>query len=181
MLAGDVEDLPPSLLGLSTTGLLRGEPAASIERWLESACGAGLAQASPDEYRTLSLTALGRDVMAGRVTDVAIVPPQARKPGERSRSRKGGSRGAASGKAGPSVLPPAPEEAVAALRAWRLDEARSRGIAPFIILHDRTLHAIAALRPQSLDDLGDIPGIGPGKLAEYGAAIVAVLKSAPPS
>ena len=64
-----------------------------------------------------------------------------------------------------------------ALRAWRLDEARRRGIAPFIIMHDRTLHAIAALGPQSLDDLSEVPGIGPGKLAEYGEAIVAIVKA----
>lgn len=174
MLVGEVAELPPSLVGLSTTGLLRGESSASVERWIESTCGAGLVQSSPDEYRTLSLTVLGRDVMAGRVTEVAMVPPQARKPGEKPRLRSSKSRS----RSGTALeLPPASEEAVAALRAWRLDEARSRGIAPFIIMHDRTLHAIAALQPQSLDDLSDVPGIGPGKLAEYGEAIVAIVKA----
>jgi ATP-dependent DNA helicase RecQ len=67
---------------------------------------------------------------------------------------------------------------VEALRAWRLDEARRRGIAPFIILHDRTLRAIAARRPRSIDDLGSVPGIGPGKLAEYGEALIHVVRAA---
>ena len=67
---------------------------------------------------------------------------------------------------------------VDALRSWRLDEARRRGIAPFIILHDRTLLAIAAATPRNIDALLDIPGIGPAKLAEYGDAIVMVVASA---
>ena len=69
-------------------------------------------------------------------------------------------------------------ELVDALREWRLEEARRRAIAPFIVLHDRTLHAIAATRPQSVLELQRIPGIGPSKLAEYGEAIVAVLAGA---
>ena len=76
------------------------------------------------------------------------------------------------------MLPPASPDVVDALRAWRLDEARRRAVAPFIILHDRTLTAIAATRPQSLDALHDVPGIGPGKLAEYGEAIVAIVRIA---
>ena len=65
---------------------------------------------------------------------------------------------------------------VAALREWRLAEARRRAIAPFIILHDRTLMAIAAARPRSEGELLAVPGIGPGKAAEYGDAIVAVVR-----
>ena len=47
--------------------------------------------------------------------------------------------------------------------------------APFIILHDRTLMAIAAAQPQSTEELLAVPGIGPGKAAQYGDAIVAAL------
>ena len=49
-------------------------------------------------------------------------------------------------------------------------------IAPFIILHDRTLMAIAAARPRSTDELLAVPGIGPGKATEYGDAIVSVVR-----
>jgi len=63
------------------------------------------------------------------------------------------------------------------LRAWRLDEARRRGVAPFIILHDRTLLAIAAALPHTQEELLDVPGIGPGKQAEYGDAIISVVAS----
>jgi ATP-dependent DNA helicase RecQ len=70
------------------------------------------------------------------------------------------------------------ETAVAeALRAWRLAEARRQGIAPFIILHDQTLAAIAATLPRSTPALGAVAGIGPGKLAKYGDAILTVVSS----
>lgn len=54
---------------MSTTGLLRHEPPRTIERWIEAACAAELIRRSADRYRTLSLTARGRDVMAGRVDE----------------------------------------------------------------------------------------------------------------
>jgi ATP-dependent DNA helicase RecQ len=180
MLTG-ADDLPPALNALSTTGLLRGDSATRIERWIDAACGADLLTMSGDEYRTLRLTPLGRDVMTGRVTDVAIAPPVAERP-QSSASRRRRSRGirpADGGLAAPHAQP-ADEQLVDALRRWRLDEARRRGIAPFIILHDRTLLAIAAAAPASVDALLDVPGMGPAKLAEYGAAIVAMVASVKP-
>jgi superfamily II DNA helicase RecQ len=62
-----------------------------------------------------------------------------------------------------------------ALRAWRVDHARQRSVAPFVILHDRTLIAIATALPRSSDELLGIPGIGPAKLEAYGDAILATV------
>ncbi len=77
MLVGLVEDLPEPLTRLSTTGLLREHTPRSVEQWIDAGCGAGLIRSSTDQYRTLSLTPLGRDVMAGRVEDVRMVVPSA--------------------------------------------------------------------------------------------------------
>ena len=66
---------------------------------------------------------------------------------------------------------------VDALRAWRLAEARHRGMAPFVILHDRTLEAIAARLPDSPEVLGTVHGIGPAKLATYGEAILTLVSA----
>jgi ATP-dependent DNA helicase RecQ len=78
MLTGIVDDLPAPLTRLSTTGLLRDEPPRTIERWIDASCSAGLIRVSSDQYRTLSLTALGRDVLAGRVEEVVLAPPVSR-------------------------------------------------------------------------------------------------------
>jgi ATP-dependent DNA helicase RecQ len=92
MLVGNLEDLPEPLTRLSTTGILRSEPIATIEGWIDAIAAAGLLRASDDQYRTLSLTALGRDVMTARVQDVLIAPPGSRPApstrGTRKRARK---------------------------------------------------------------------------------------------
>ncbi len=173
MLVGDLEDLPEPLTRLSTTGILRDEQVVTVEHWIDALGGAGLLRASDDQYRTLSLTSLGRDVMTGKVQDLLIAAPRIRptptQRGKRRRIRQEeGKRGA-----GHSATPLAP--VLDALRAWRLDEARRNSIAPFVVLHDRTLLAIASTLPQSSDDLLAIPGIGPAKLATYGDAILSIV------
>ena len=186
MLVGTMDDLPAPLTGLSTTGLLAGEDPRTIERWIDAAGGAGLIAVSRDEYRTLMLTPLGRDVMAGRVEDVRMSIPVPRVPAARRRRKRGlrlepfsrrTSRGQVLESAAGESAEQAPDQATAAaLREWRLAEARRRAIAPFIILHDRTLLAIAAVRPRSRAELLGVPGIGPAKAAEYGEAIMSVVR-----
>jgi superfamily II DNA helicase RecQ len=130
--------------------------------------------------------------MAGRVDEVQMAVPTVRQPrsSRRSaRSRRGGRRrdsersGRGVGKtAKPRSSQTASDEETSgkvfeALRAWRLDQARERAVAPFIVMHDRTLAAIATSLPRSIADLGDVPGIGPAKLAAYADAILSVVTS----
>ena len=183
MLVGATDDLPAPLTTLSTTGLLAGEDAKTIERLIDAACGAGLIAPSPDEYRTLTLTLFGRNVMAGRVEDVRMsIPPARPVPARRSRKRRLRRESVPGRVSFETAVAPeanasqADEATVAALREWRIAEARRRAIAPFIILHDRTLMAIAAARPRSTAELLEVPGIGPGKAAEYGDAIVSLVR-----
>jgi ATP-dependent DNA helicase RecQ len=65
---------------------------------------------------------------------------------------------------------------VAALKAWRRDQARAQGVPPYVVFHDRTLLEIAACRPGSLDALGEVSGVGAAKLARYGEAVLNVLR-----
>ena len=87
MLVGDLEGLPPPLTALSTTGLLRAMERRDVERWVDAASAAGLVHPSDDKYQTLSLTAAGREVMAGRVRDVSLTVPSKRPIGSRRRRR----------------------------------------------------------------------------------------------
>lgn len=175
MLVGNIDGLPEALTRLSTTGLLASYEPGFIERWIDSACAAGLIAVSADQYRTLTLTPFGREVMAGRADDVRINVPRA--PGAAtSRRRTPRVRGpkpvSPPGVLGATGWTPAVAEA---LRAWRLREARERRVAPFVILHDRTLDAIAAALPRSTAELGTVSGIGPAKLSAYGDAILAIV------
>jgi ATP-dependent DNA helicase RecQ len=66
-----------------------------------------------------------------------------------------------------------------ALRAWRSETARKRGVPAYVVLHDSTIDGIAALRPTTLTALRAIPGIGDKKLEHYGDALVALVQAAP--
>ena len=92
MLVGAVDDLPLPLTRLTTTGLLQSLDPKTVERWIDAACAAGLIAVSRDEYRTLALTPLGRDVMVGRVEDVLMSIPAPRHHGGGRRRRKRGKR-----------------------------------------------------------------------------------------
>jgi ATP-dependent DNA helicase RecQ len=92
MLVGNLEGLPEPLTRLSTTGLLRQEDPRSVGRWIDASCAAGLLRVSPDQYQTLSLTRLGREVMAGRVEDVVMAVPVAFGRARRPRSSGRGPR-----------------------------------------------------------------------------------------
>jgi ATP-dependent DNA helicase RecQ len=65
-----------------------------------------------------------------------------------------------------------------ALRLWRLAEAKGQGIPPYVIFHDAVLREIAAFRPSSLDELGQIKGVGASKLERYGSRVLGVLGAA---
>jgi DNA helicase-2/ATP-dependent DNA helicase PcrA len=75
------------------------------------------------------------------------------------------------------IDPSSPEgqETADALRAWRLERSRRDGVPAYVVLHDRTIGAIAAARPRNLAALRRIDGIGPAKLERYGEEILDVL------
>jgi ATP-dependent DNA helicase RecQ len=62
------------------------------------------------------------------------------------------------------------------LRALRRRIADARGVPAYLVFHDSTLHAIAAARPSDDAELLAIPGLGPRKLAAFGAALLEVVR-----
>jgi ATP-dependent DNA helicase RecQ len=62
-----------------------------------------------------------------------------------------------------------------ALRTWRRDAAAARNVAPFVILGDRTLRDLAAVRPSSAERLRAISGIGEVRLREHGRELMQVI------
>jgi DNA helicase-2/ATP-dependent DNA helicase PcrA len=61
------------------------------------------------------------------------------------------------------------------LRAWRLERAKEDGVPPYVVFHDKVLHAIADMQPKSLGELSQIAGVGPAKLQRYGVDVLALL------
>jgi DNA helicase II / ATP-dependent DNA helicase PcrA len=69
---------------------------------------------------------------------------------------------------------------VEALREWRRGVARDAGVPAYVVFGDETLRNIAAQRPGSIAGLARIPGLGPGRLDRYGAAVLALCAATPP-
>jgi len=67
------------------------------------------------------------------------------------------------------------------LRTWRLGQARAQGVPAYVVFNDRTLEAIAALRPTTETGLLEVPGIGPAKLDAYGDQLLDLLAADGPS
>jgi len=63
------------------------------------------------------------------------------------------------------------------LREWRMTTAKQKGLPPYTILHDSTLKEIAATKPQSIESLLDISGIGAAKLDQYGSALIDIINA----
>jgi len=72
-------------------------------------------------------------------------------------------------------LHPGDEELFDALRAHRKQLAEQQGVPPYVILHDKTLVAICETKPQSIDELASVPGIGARKLDLYGDDLLRIV------
>ncbi len=66
-----------------------------------------------------------------------------------------------------------------ALRAWRLEQARTQQVPPYVIFHDSHLRAIAAHRPVTREALLEVKGVGPSKLEKYGTAVIELVRKHP--
>ena len=63
-----------------------------------------------------------------------------------------------------------------ALRQLRTKCAEEEGFPPYIVFSDKVLHSLATIKPTSLDQFGNISGIGDHKKNKYGTRFVEVIK-----
>ena len=80
--------------------------------------------------------------------------------------------------ASPTAAPPADGALFARLRALRRSLADAEGVPAYIVFSDAVLARMAAARPVDEAGLLAVPGIGPAKLARYGAAFLRLLREA---
>jgi ATP-dependent DNA helicase RecQ len=66
-----------------------------------------------------------------------------------------------------------------ALRQHRRQLADTQGVPPFVILHDRTLAELCRQRPQSINALQEVSGIGGKKQQLYGAGLIKIIQQHP--
>lgn len=65
------------------------------------------------------------------------------------------------------------------LREHRLELANEYGVPPYIIFHDSTLEEMAKTRPDNLEAMRYISGVGEQKLDKYGDFFLSIIQSSP--
>ena len=111
-----------------------------------------------DAYGGLSFGPGARPILKGEQEVTITVPPPRKR-----RSRRGAEYPA--------------DPVFDALREVRRRLAAAAGVPPYVIFHDSTLREIAARKPNDLNALGEVQGVGAVKLSRYGAAMLAALSA----
>ncbi|MCP4545210.1 MAG: DNA helicase RecQ [bacterium] len=133
----------------------------------------GILTTDAEGIGSLKLTAAAGGVLSGE-TPLELRKNPLRAPGGgRKRNRK-------STAAALAVEDCAQVEPGAAARFERLRDLRRRlaaeaGVPPYVVFHDRTLTAMAALQPRTKGALLEISGVGEAKLERWGAAFLDAL------
>jgi len=157
--------------GLSVFGVGRELNEKQWRTVLRQVVAMGHLRADSEAFGALKLTETARAVLRGE-TEVMLREQTvgSRDRAARTTSRRGDVAPAGAGKAGDPALQ-------AALRAWRADVARKRGVPAYVVLHDSTIDGIAAAHPATLSELRGIAGIGDKKLEHYGTELIALVRA----
>jgi ATP-dependent DNA helicase RecQ len=126
-----------------------------------------------EAYNTLKLTAGSRAVLKGE-QHVQLRESINQAPTRTRKRERGTTRAPSAAAAG---LTEGGRQRFSALKAWRAEIAREHNLPAYVIFHDATLAAIAALAPTELRDLEGVSGIGANKLEKYGPAVMDVLQA----
>jgi ATP-dependent DNA helicase RecQ len=127
------------------------------------------------DYGTLTLT----DASAGVLRQQRQVLLR-REPEQTAKAARA-AKVAKAGRGEPADLPAEAAGLFEQLRAWRAGVAKEQGVPAYVIFHDATLREIAATRPTSLAELGQVSGVGETKLARYGQQVLDTVRPGPPA
>jgi ATP-dependent DNA helicase RecQ len=125
-----------------------------------------LVEVDYERFNVLRLTEASRPVLRGeRTIEVRRHTAAAGRKAKKAKAAAGTS------------LATADERLFERLREWRAQVAKAHGVPAYVVFHDATLRAIAQARPQSIDALRGISGVGERKLASYGEALIGIVGS----
>ena len=147
---------------LSTYALLAEYPKTVLQSWIEQLIGQGYLD-KYGEYNQLAVTEKGRAVLKGDGT------PRLLKPAEKKTATRASKSAAESWEGVDAGL-------FEELRTFRKQEARERGVPPYVVFGDATLRDIARIRPSTPKVLMTAKGIGAKKRQQYGRAVLTIIK-----
>ena len=173
-LMGKTKDVGDHEASLSTWGIGQELSQSQWRDLTDQLLFEGLLREDPNDGRPLVGVGDAEQVKAVfRNERKVMIQTRADEPLEKAtrRGRKAGSREAT------TAVSPSNQALFEALRTWRSTEAKGQHVPPYVIFHDRTLAEIAAVRPASRAALAQVNGVGEGKLARYGVAVMGVVQA----
>ena len=153
----------------------------SIFRQIQAA---GLITQDGEDAGRWRVTEVGRAVLKGDAPLALLAAEATTRKGRAARAVLGGLADDDApnprSEAGPGAADDAPlttdaSRLFARLKAWRLEVARTLKLPPYVVFSDRTLRAIARDRPRDMLSLGRVHGVGPAKVASYGADVLDIV------
>lgn len=148
---------------LSVFGIVTPAEAALIRPLARALVARGMLIAT--EHGGLALGPEARPVLKGEAGVTIAEPPPKRE--RRSRRTRGGADGAPN---------PIGNPLFEALRAKRKALASEHGLPAYVIFHDSVLRDMAMQCPETLAELGRVPGVGVKKLETWGPDFIAVVR-----
>ncbi|WP_417545485.1 DNA helicase RecQ [Marinobacter sp.] len=126
----------------------------------------GYLRADPEGYGALQLTEQCRPLLKGEHKVELRKDPVVKKSAGRS----------SGGRTGSAVKDQVTDRVGwEALRACRKELADKQGVPPYVIFHDTTLFDMLERKPQTLDELAGVSGVGAAKLEKYGELFLAAI------
>lgn len=159
---------------LKTFAAGREVPARDWHDYLLQMLQLGYFEIAYNENNHLKITSTGSDVLFGRATARLVVIRRE----ERNETKQGRKRKVpAPGKELPLGLPDTENEALfEALRKLRKRLADEEALPAYIVLSDKVLHLLSTSRPATIEEFGNISGIGEYKKKKYGKEFVALIR-----
>lgn len=173
MLVGDAPRAGYAAQQLSTFGLLKSLGLDTCIDLLQVFVDQRLCEVTTGRYPLLRLRPEGWAVMQGK-RPLGFRPSPHLLGGPRARPAQSAARTRSSGRTTSVPLHGADATLYEELRRFRLQLAQSRGLPAFRIFSDRTLEALALQRPTDQHSFLNVAGLGPGKWADFGPALIAL-------
>ena len=159
---------------LKTFAAGREVPARDWHDYLLQMLQLGYFEIAYNENNHLKITSTGSDVLFGRATARLVVIRR-----EETNETKQGRKRKASlpGKELPLGLPDTENKALfEALHKLRKRLADEEALPAYIVLSDKVLHLLSTSRPATIEEFGNISGIGEYKKKKYGKEFVALIR-----
>ena len=157
-----------SYQNLKTFGAGRDVPARDWQDYLLQMLNLGYFEVTYNENNRLKITEAGRRVLFGHERAQLVVIKREEHAKKVSDKKKASKTDAAQLFAAPSPDMSYDELLFEELRKVRKQLADRQAIPPYIVLSDKTLKQLCAQKPTTLEEFGEISGIGEFKKAHYG-------------